>query len=144
MAKGRHSLAKLHALYGRNYLRLLPLVPETVSQGQHWHLNLAPNVELGFCLLEQTRYTQVLQIQRWLPSSAWLTLPTMSVRMYHDAQLAEVLSGQQISGLWPVYDWKTAKLLLARDRFQTNLFLAEILECLAPHRLKSMAAVVRE
>ena len=144
MAKRRDSLARLHALYGRNYLRLLPLIPEDAKPGERWHMRLSSQIEVGFTLVEQTRYTQVLQIQRWVPASSWLTIPSMSVRMYHDARLAEVLSGQQISGLSPLYDWQTAKLWLAQDRFQTNLFLAEILECLSPHRLKAMVAEVRE
>ncbi|WP_169306973.1 DUF1249 domain-containing protein [Ferrimonas sediminicola] len=144
MAKRRDSLVRLHALYGRNYLRLLPLIPDDVRPGDRWHMRLAPRIEVGLTLVEQTQYTQVVQIQRWLPASSWLTIPTLSVRLYHDARMAEVLSGQQISGLSPLYDWQTAKLWLAQDRFQTNLFLAEILECLSPHRLKSMAAEVRE
>ena len=144
MVKKRHSLVRLHQLYARNYLRLSSLVPAEVAEGARWHLHLSSSIELGLKLVEQTKYTQIIEIQRWLPATNWLQIPSISVRLYHDARMAEVLSGQQISQLLPVYDWQTAQSVFAKDRYQANLFLAEILECLAPKRLQSLMAAVKE
>lgn len=47
-------------------------------------------------IVESTRYTTLVAIEQTLPAVSYWSLPSMTVRLYHDAMVAEVCSSQQI------------------------------------------------
>ncbi len=47
-------------------------------------------------VVESTRYTTLVTIEQTMPAVSYWSLPSMTVRLYHDAMVAEVCSSQQI------------------------------------------------
>ena len=74
---------------------------------------------------EDTRYTTTIKLQQNASAGPDYLAPTMTVRLYHDARMAEVLTSQQISRLRPRYDYPNSKMHLPDEKFQVNRFLAE-------------------
>ena len=58
-------------------------------------------------------------------STSWLQAPTMSVRLYHDARMAEVLSYQKQGRFKPSYEYPNQKMFQRDEKAQLNQFLGE-------------------
>ncbi|ACS87375.1 protein of unknown function DUF1249 [Musicola paradisiaca Ech703] len=83
-------------------------------------------------IIESTRYTSLVEIQQTAPAVSYWSLPTMMVRLYHDAMVAEVCSSQQIFRFKARYDYPNKKLHQRDEKHQINQFLADWLRyCLA-------------
>jgi len=81
---------------------------------------------------ESTRYTQLVRIEQIFPAVSYWSLPSMSVRLYHDAMVAEVCSSQQIFRFKASYDYPNKRLHQRDEKHQINQFLADWLRyCLA-------------
>ncbi len=112
----------------QNYLRLARLVTLDASVGscQHWLMGPdhdSPRLQLS--VAEQTRYTTTLELRQLCEQSPDYLCPQMQVRMYHDAQVAEVLSSQQISGLRSRYDYPNQEMHQRDEKYRVNHFLSE-------------------
>ncbi|MFC0228289.1 DUF1249 family protein [Serratia aquatilis] len=109
--------------------RLLPRndeVGETLTyqvNGAHYRLTI----------IESTRYTSLVQIEQTLPAVSYWSLPAMSVRLYHDALVAEVCSSQQIYRFKARYDYPNKKLHQRDEKHQINQFLADWLRYCLTH-----------
>ena len=121
------NLQKLHACCSGNYLRLFRLI-----RGMNGDKTLAvthPQHSLfQLYIVDEAPYTTTLDIEHkgaCLPDSM---LPSMRVRMYHDAQMAEVLRSQQISNIKPVYHYPNRLMHQRDEKWQVNQFLAEWLQ----------------
>ena len=96
-------------------------------------------------ILEITRYTNLISICQDLPYSshekshtekqeinqvtiAKLLQPKMTIRLYHDARVAEVISNQGIKQVKPRYDYPNDKMHLPDEKQQINQFLKEWLQ----------------
>ena len=55
----------------------------------------------------------------------WITPPTFSLRIYHDAQMAEVISFDNHQPLQVKYDYPNSKMYQSNEKSQLNLFLGE-------------------
>jgi uncharacterized protein len=119
-----------------NYVRLLRLFPGLRSQDQQ-HINLpltALDAEVVFEVLEKGPYTTLLKLdvrspQKWLEMAA---APTMTVRVYHDAQSAEVVSYQAQNRFHGAYEYPNTRMRQRDEKVQLNRFLGEFLSlCLA-------------
>lgn len=118
-----------------NYYRLMKLIGDhplddyrfLIQRGQHPWLQL-------ISILERSPYTTTLS-WRQLPlfhASPWLSSPKLTIRLYKDAELAEVLAWEGHRRLRPRYDYPNKAMYLADEKRQFNRFLAEWLElCLA-------------
>lgn len=97
----------------------------------------APAV-LAFNLLEQSRFTSTLQLAMQLDGGS-AGAPTevaefgnnlsvmLTVRMYHDLRLAEVIAMGGVRAERASYDYPNATMLQPDEKAQQNLFLAELL-----------------
>lgn len=114
-----------------NYYRLLKLIGDhqeddyrfLLQRGQHPWLQLVK-------ILERSPYTTTLY-WRQLPlfhASPWLSSPKLTIRLYNDAKLAEVLAWEGHRRLRPRYDYPNKAMYLADEKRQLNRFLAEWLE----------------
>jgi len=123
------------AICEANYLRLNKLLSNLTHdeyrlithRGQQESLHLLR-------VLERSPYTTSLQLSQTLVStpSAWLKMPRLTVRMYHDAKLAEVLAWEGHKRLRPRYEYPNQAMYLADEKHQLNQFLGEWLDlCLA-------------
>lgn len=119
------NLKGLHALCEANYMRMLKLLPEVDSESQSYDFGTGAEMHYQIKILETSRYTTTLgvsQISESLPQ--WLK-PTMQVRLYHDARMAEVLSSQNVSALKPSYGYPNQKMHQKNEKEMVNSFLAE-------------------
>lgn len=123
----RPNVSDFLALCGRNYGYMLKWLPLDIAIGQSWQLK----GELGILvvrILENTKYTQLVEISRPLATGEFVNTPKVLVRIYHDAKLAEVLTGQQIYQLRPVYDYPNLRMYHSDEKYQVNAFLEELLK----------------
>ena len=86
IAKPR-SFVGLMALYESNYLRLLRLMPEVARLDGCFRSRIAGDCDLHVEILERCKYTVTLSLTYHLETD-----PDMTVRVYLDGQLAEVLA----------------------------------------------------
>lgn len=75
-------------------------------------------------IVESTRYTTLLDIWQRGDVPNYLR-PRLTVRMYHDARVAEVCTTQQISRIQPRYDYPNPRMHLKNEKHQVNAFLAD-------------------
>ena len=80
-------------------------------------------------ILERSPYTTTLQLSLTTaaPTSSWLRMPRLTVRMYHDAKLAEVLAWEGHKRLRPRYEYPNQAMYHADEKLQINQFLGELL-----------------
>ena len=92
IAKPR-SFVGLMALYESNYLRLMRLIPELDRIDGCFRSRVAGECDLHVEILERCRYTVTLSLTYHLATDDGLLVdPDMTLRVYLDCQLAEVLS----------------------------------------------------
>jgi len=92
-------LPALMELYELNYIQLRRLVPDLDAVQQRSVSKLTGALDLYLTILERTRYTTTLNLSyRFAGSGTSYLAPDVQVRVYHDAQLAEVLSHSRRHG----------------------------------------------
>jgi hypothetical protein len=140
----RVDLPTYHADCDANYLRLSKLLPQLATRNS-WNYQI-PRGTLEVSVLERSRYTtEVSLLSKAAPKAAaaardWLAPPQITVRLYHDARMAEVVAvdGRGLvggDGLNFVYP--NPRMQGADEREQVNRFLAEWLaDCLANGRVE--------
>ena len=115
-------------IYEQNFKRLLRLLPV---------LQTAPGELLQQCdlenslrveVLESHKYTTVIKLSQRLAKVASIPEPLMTVRVYHDAKVAEVLSYQQHSRFRPKYDYPNPQMHQVREKKRVNEFFGEWLD----------------
>ncbi|MFI3245944.1 MAG: DUF1249 domain-containing protein [Ferrimonas sp.] len=127
----RPDLSQLHRLFSANYRHLTRLLNQAEGrlgrQDEYQWRHQQQAIELHLVVQQQTVYTEIIQLRRCAPNMPLVRDPKLEVRLYHDARLAEVLTGQQFSRFLPVYPYPNAAMLQPDEKFQVNLYLAELL-----------------
>ncbi|MEI2265497.1 DUF1249 family protein [Erwinia sp. CGal63] len=114
-----------------NFAQLRRLLPKEDRAGESVTLQVN-NASYTVTIEESTRYTTLVEIKQTAPAVSYWSLPAMSVRLYHDAMVAEVCSTQQIYRFKARYDYPNKKLHQRDEKHQINQFLADWLRyCLA-------------
>lgn len=114
-----------------NFAQLRRLLPKEEEAGNSvtYQVNSA---SYRVTVRESTRYTTLVEIEQTCPTVSYWSLPSMTVRLYHDARVAEVCSSQQIFRFKARYDYPNKKLHQRDEKHQINQFLADWLRyCLA-------------
>ncbi len=117
-----------------NYRRLTKLFPDmAVAAERRLGLDGAPAREVVLEVCERGPYTTLLRIQQRVPAAqCWLRTPTLLVRVYHDARLAEVTACEGERNIWPRQQYPNARMLQRDEKAQWNRYLGEWLAaCLA-------------
>lgn len=119
-----------------NYARLMKLASDKsqsefrfmVARGDQQWLHLLR-------VLERSPYTTTLELSRTSIgiSSEWLAMPKLTLRMYHDAKLAEVLAWQGHKRLRPRYEYPNQAMYQSDEKYQLNRFLGEWLNLCIEH-----------
>lgn len=143
LPKHNVDLRKQQAAASSNYLRLLKLLPQIRDKGHHsfsLHIPGAPGADtrVEADVLERGPYTTLLRINQTLPDttrplrhsestrSCWDPLPVrMSIRIYHDAQMAEIVDFMEIRHFKSSYAYPNKQMLLPDEKQQINYFLGE-------------------
>ncbi|KJF87818.1 dehydrogenase [Photobacterium phosphoreum] len=122
-------------LYETNYAKLLPLLPRSDDVGDV-QVYLVCNDTYQLKIIESTRYTTVVTLGLVDNESVVDYLaPLLTVRLYHDAKVAEVCAVQQISRLKPIYDYPNLRMHQKNEKHQVNLFLGDWLKHCLRHGL---------
>lgn len=136
-AKRRYRLdfRELMRLCEQNYARLIPLM--TAMGDEDDAVFLLPgkpgrNLELSVRVLERCRYTTVLRLEQ---DTVHELLPParVTVRLYHDARLAEVSEALPFRRVAARYAYPNAQMHQQDEKSQWNRFLAEWLIHLHKH-----------
>ena len=147
--KYRINLAGQQAECELNYARLMRLLPRLSTVDLHeFGVELAgrPSLQLRLEVKERCKYTTMLDVsQRSLDgvdqALPWVVNPTFSLRIYHDAKMAEVISFDRHHRLQAKYDYPNDKMYQADEKAQLNQFLGEWLShCIQyGHALEDLA-----
>lgn len=107
-----------------NFAKLRRLLPQDDNPGDIviYQVN---DAQYRLTVLESTRYTTLVKIEQLQPVVSYWSLPAMSVRLYHDAMVAEVCSTQQIFRFKSRYDYPNKRLHQRDEKHQINQFLAD-------------------
>lgn len=134
--KYRPNLTGLMNLCSVNYMLLLRLLPNdnkgTEQVGEQRNFFISDFLSYSITVNEVTRYTSLITIAQDANIMGQhlrhLFEPTMVIRLYHDAQMAEVISSQDIKQVKPRYDYPNKVMHLPDEKQQINLFLKEWLQ----------------
>lgn len=117
-----------------NYARIMRLLPDMayVDQSQYEiEFSRSAPEQYQIVVKERCKYTTMIDI-RQLPSNrtpSWLeslnASPWFSLRVYHDARMAEVIAYNRHQRLQPSYDYPNDKMYHRDEKAQLNKFLGE-------------------
>ncbi len=112
-----------------NYARLMKLFPD-IMQCDERRIGFHHNGDhvLRLLVLEQTRYTTLVELGQEPEEtdvSPWSKLPVLTLRLYHDAQVTEVVSCEGVRQLRPRYEYPNKQMYHQDEKAQWNLFLGE-------------------
>ncbi len=82
-------------------------------------------VTVSIKILEAFKYTSTLEIEQQPEFKKWMTNPSMLVRVYHDANTAEVVSYQGHRNLKSRYSRPNPQMYQPDEKMQVNRFLGE-------------------
>ncbi len=124
-----------------NYVRLMQLFPGLRDESRQkinlWLTDL--DAVITFEVLERGPYTTLLRVHVD-SEQAWLKLasaPAMTVRVYHDAQSAEVVSYQAQNRFHGAYEYPNSRMRQRDEKVQINRFLGEFLTLCLSHGASS-------
>ncbi|MCK7544759.1 DUF1249 domain-containing protein [Marinobacter bryozoorum] len=83
---------------------------------------------VSISVLQQTRYTETLLLEQVHNSGRWLNNPELTVRVYHDANMAEVISFYGNRQVAAVNDYPNRFMHHPDEKVQLNGFVADWLD----------------
>ena len=111
----RVDLKRFMAECEANYQRLVKLFPD-MENLDHYRFGISGGRHISLRVIKRAPYTSLLEISeeaagdRDVDKTAWLSAPTMEVRLYHDARLAEVVSCEAVHRINPRYRYPNRKM----------------------------------
>lgn len=129
-----------------NYLRLLELIADWEDFDQLELAIDAPGSSpllVKLSLTERDRYTSTILLHQQDVLLPWSEGPQISVRVYHDARMAEVISWNRHRLLKPRYEYPNKKMYLPDEKAQLNQFLGECLNQCLKHGRTLEPVVIR-
>lgn len=125
-------------IFEKNYLYLREIFPELidVSQGSLIFRDSLKTVKVR--CLEVSRYTTLISLELTFLQCPQIQPVNMSIRLYHDAELADVVSYQEITRLIAPY-FSTNKNRHENHKRQANILLNELLSgCVNQHNTENV------
>ncbi|MDX3773322.1 DUF1249 domain-containing protein [Chromatiaceae bacterium AAb-1] len=114
----------------RNYAQLSRLLPQQPLSGQHWLINISELHQYRMQVIDNARFTTTLLIEL-VNGRGRFFRPWFEVRLYHDAQLAEVVACQQLRHFRAVYEYPNLAMRLPDEKYQINTLLQDWLKLCA-------------
>jgi hypothetical protein len=128
------NLISLMGLCANNYMLLLKLQAGNVDENQQRRFFINDLLAYTIEVIEVTRYTSLITIiqdklitvRPDVVKELYSALhPKMTIRLYHDARMAEVISNQGITQIKPRYDYPNSGMHQQDEKQQINQFLNE-------------------
>lgn len=139
--KYQPNLVSLMSLCANNYFLFLKIQADQTQLYQQRYFFINDHLTYTITVNEVTRYTSLITFEQnelkhknpGLQKSTSKTLlqsfhPRMSIRLYHDARMAEVISSQDIHQVKPRYDYPNKHMHQQDEKQQINQFLNEWLQ----------------
>lgn len=116
-------------VYEENYRLLQHLLPEMEAGGDRYHLSGSDGLHpLEVLIFERCRYTTFIELTKpFLVGDVWLDDLTMQLRLYHDAQVVEVVCYQGCQRIPARYEVEQSAPFHKDEKRQVNLLLHELL-----------------
>lgn len=116
-----------------NYARIMQLLPDMeASDGREFGVERPGATPLRLCIrvTERCKYTTMLDIEQLAPpvqaiSGVPVMAATFSLRIYHDARMAEVVAFNRHRTIQPQYDYPNENMYHRDEKVQLNRFLGE-------------------
>ncbi|WP_370980879.1 DUF1249 domain-containing protein [Agaribacterium sp. ZY112] len=107
-----------------NYHRCLRLLPGLRDEETEWHYLAGGQnpISVDIRCTEKTPYTSLVTISQACKD---MSLPTMQLRLYHDADVAEVIVFEGHRYWQPQYDYPNPKMYAPDEKFELNRFLRD-------------------
>lgn len=118
-------LPSMLAVCDNNYARLLRLLPDCDTQDLSYRFVINAKLTYQIVILDSSRYTSTLEMSQIALGSPDYLKPVMQIRLYHDAQMAEVISSQQVGAIKAAYKYPNVKMHQPNEKAMVNQFLAE-------------------
>lgn len=127
MSKSRYvpKLDNMHKVCELNYARLLSLLPDCDTHSLEYQFQVNQTLKYQMKILESSRYTSSVEMSQRCSDGPVFMRPVVVVRLYHDAQMAEVISSQHIAALKPSYEYPNSKMYQRNEKEMVNTFLGE-------------------
>ncbi len=129
-------IAKHGQICEANYVRLARLLQD-YSQPLYqfsWHDAQDNIIDVEIRIMERFKYTTTLQLtKRFENVPAPMNIVELTVRVYSDARMAEVVTLQQGSQLAGVYRYPNDQMYQIDEKEQANHYLSEWLSHLLSH-----------
>jgi len=129
LPKSRYAvdLPALHAECDANYARLMRLMPVDGDVRTVAITDREPALTLRLTVRERAPYTTTLLIEEVEQRSEFVSPLMLEVRLYHDANTAEVIGYQNEAQFWPRYRYPNSRMRVPDEKRQINALLAEVL-----------------
>ncbi|NOY71034.1 MAG: DUF1249 domain-containing protein [Gammaproteobacteria bacterium] len=125
----KYTVSKLIKLYESNYERLSIIMPSLDMTETDVDLTVQGITGLVVRVLEHCKYTTIVKLSiAYDHDTRFGTSMVMTVRIYYDAQVAEVMSYQGCGRLKSRYHYPNETMFMPREKLQVNQFLKECLE----------------
>lgn len=132
-------LPSLLAVCEVNYARLLRLLPDCDTEDLSYRFDVGRGLTYTLTITDSSRYTSSVRLAQTVAHSPDYLRPVMDIRLYHDAQLAEVLSAQNVGAFKPSYAYPNDRMHQPNEKEMVNRFLAECLQFCLKHSESSSA-----
>jgi hypothetical protein len=119
---------------------MLKLLPDCDTHNLTYDFEVSNDLKYHIQIVDSTRYTSTLEMAQANQHAPAFLQPKMTIRLYHDAKLAEVLEAQRTSRLKPVYDYPNINMHQRNEKYMVNVFLAEWLHFCLSQRLTSASS----
>ncbi|MDA9556351.1 DUF1249 family protein [Vibrio sp.] len=127
-------LLELMRIYETNYAKLNALVPISSVAGDIYCYQ-AVDQSYQITVIEITKYTSLVEVFQ-IGEMPIFPLPKLSVRLYHDARVAEVIGGYGKLYVKPIYDYPNDKMRQKDEKAQLNRFLRDWLNFCLKHGIR--------
>jgi len=117
-------------VFEMNYTRIMQLMPELlVAGGALLFSNNTDQGQISIELAERSRYTSKLKLSHQLPAlQGWVPDMDIAVHVYHDAEVAEVVSYQSQQGFRARNSYPNPLMHHPDEKAELNRFLSEWLD----------------
>ncbi len=122
-----------------NYVRIMQLSPRMDTEDLRVFtvdLTAARQVQFRIEVRERCKYTTMVDVSQTTDcndAQPWAAAPRFSLRVYHDARMAEVIAFDRHHRFRATYDYPNDKMYQRDEKIQLNTFLGEWLSHCLKH-----------
>ena len=116
-----------------NYARLSKLLPEIEPVGKYYDYGINDKLTYRLTIKECCKYTTIVELAQLTPQMNDYLRPQLEIRLYHDADMAEVTASQNINQIKGSYTYPNPQMMQKDEKYQLNRFLQAWLKMCHDH-----------